>query len=157
MSTTSVSATAAELVEAFARFGPAYMKWLHAGVPGTTYARMRLLRDLQTHGPQIMTELAGCLAVTPRNVTVLVDGLEREGLVRRRPHPDDRRATIVELTDEGGALLDAAFEQHAARAGALFEALRREDQTALLALIRRLTDELVARGAHEGCTVALSR
>ena len=157
MNTTSATGTAAELVDAFGRFGPAYMKWLSAGIPGTTYARMRLLRVLQGHGPQIMTALSEWLAVTPRNVTVLVDGLESEGLVRRVPHPEDRRATIVELTDEGEAVITAAHAQHTVRAVALFESLDEEDQATLLVLIRRLTEHLVARGADEGCAVTLPR
>jgi DNA-binding MarR family transcriptional regulator len=157
MNTTSSTSVAAQLVEAFGRFGPAYMKWLSAGIPGTTYARMRLLRILQLHGPQIMTALSGWLAVTPRNVTVLVDGLEGEGLVRRVPHPEDRRATIVELTDQGDAVITAAHAQHSSRAAALFESLTAQDQATLLALMRRLTDELVAKGADEGCVVHLPR
>jgi DNA-binding MarR family transcriptional regulator len=157
MNTTSATAVATELVEAFGRFGPAYMKWLGAGIEGTTYARMRLLKALQVHGPQIMTVLSDWLAVTPRNVTVLVDGLEAEGLVRRVPHPEDRRATIVELTDDGEAVITAAHAQHTERAAALFSSLDENDQAALLVLIRRLTEQLVATGADEGCAVHLPR
>ena len=157
MNTTSASTSAAELVEAFARFGPSYMKWLSAGMTGTTYARMRLLRVLQGHGPQIMTALSDWLAVTPRNVTVLVDGLESEGLVQRVPHPDDRRATLVELTDQGVAVITSAHATHTVRARALFESLDAKDQKTLLVLIRRLTEQLVAAGADEGCAVHLPR
>ena len=157
MNTTSATSTAAQLVEAFGRFGPAYMKWLSSGIPGTTYARMRLLRVLQHRGPQIMTVLSDCLAVTPRNVTVLVDGLEGEGLVQRVPHPEDRRATIVELTAAGEEVITAAHAHHTERAAALFEGLDSKDQTRLLELIRTLTEQLVAQGADEGCAVHLPR
>jgi DNA-binding MarR family transcriptional regulator len=157
MNTTSATSVPEELVHAFGRFGPAYMKWLSAGIPGTTYARMRLLRVLQGHGPQIMTALSDWLAVTPRNVTVLVDGLESEGLVRRVPHPDDRRATLVELTAQGDAVITEAHSQHTQRAVALFSSLDDDEQEALLVLIRRLTEHLVAAGADEGCAVHLPR
>ena len=133
------------------------MKWLSAGATGTTYARMRLLRVLQCGGPQIMSSLGECLAVTPRNVTVLVDSLEAEGLVRRVPHPDDRRATIVELTVEGEAVTTAAHASHTVRARSLFESLEPSEQATLLVLIRRLTEQLVAAGADEGCAVHLPR
>jgi DNA-binding MarR family transcriptional regulator len=153
MNTTSASRTSAELVEALARFGPAYLKWLSAGVSGTTYARMRLLRALHGRGPQIMSALGECLAVTPRNITMLVDGLETEQLVRRVPHPDDRRATIVELTDAGRQVLSETFAVHSARAAKLFETLTPDEQATLLHLVRRLTDELVARGEVDVCAV----
>ena len=64
--------------------------------------RLRLLWELHCNGPRKMADLADSLGVTPRNVTALVDGLEAESLVRRAPHPTDRRITMVELT--GGAV-----------------------------------------------------
>src|SRR5918997_2840474 len=87
------------LVDEFAGFGPSYMKWVKSRLQdrGLTYARMRLLGALHSHGPQIMTSISDELCVTRRNVTALVDALEIEGLVRRRPHPTDRRATVIEL------------------------------------------------------------
>src|SRR3712207_4924391 len=100
MSTTSTSVSR-ELAQAFARFGPTFRKWMASGVTATTYPRLRLLRVLHLHGPQIMSALGEQLDVTPRNITVLVDGLEEEGLAARVPHETDRRATVVELTAKG--------------------------------------------------------
>jgi DNA-binding MarR family transcriptional regulator len=48
-----------------------------------------------------MGELADALGVERPNATVLVDDLESRGLARRRPHPSDRRARIVEATPKG--------------------------------------------------------
>jgi hypothetical protein len=70
--------------------------------------------------------------VSARNITVLVDGLERE----------DRRATLVELTDKGHAAHRAVYAAHADRAAALFATLDHHDQQALLCLMRRLLDTL---------------
>lgn len=41
-------------------------------------------------------------------VTSRIDRLEGRGLVRRLPDPDDRRGVIVELTDQGREIVDAA-------------------------------------------------
>jgi DNA-binding MarR family transcriptional regulator len=57
-----------------------------------------LLRD---HGPMAPSEIGDRLIVTRATVTGLVDSLERRGLVRRTPHPSDRRSLIVEITPEG--------------------------------------------------------
>ncbi len=57
-----------------------------------------LLRD---HGPMAPSEIGDRLIVTRATVTGLVDSLERRGLVRRTPHPSDRRSLIVEITPDG--------------------------------------------------------
>jgi DNA-binding MarR family transcriptional regulator len=55
-----------------------------------------------------MKELASALNIDPPNVTVLVDELESQGLVRRQPHPTDRRAKIVKATRKGKSLARTA-------------------------------------------------
>jgi DNA-binding MarR family transcriptional regulator len=67
---------------------------------GISFARARALRRL-ARGPMSMGDLAGMLGTDPPNLTVLVDDLEAQGLVRRRPHPTDRRAKLVEATRKG--------------------------------------------------------
>lgn len=48
------------------------------------------------------------LQLHPTSVTNIVDRLESDGLVKRLPHPSDRRATLVEITPEGRERLEAA-------------------------------------------------
>ncbi len=71
------------------------------GALGLTPARTHLLWEVFHRGPSTQRVLADALGVTPRNVTGLVDGLEETGYVTRQPHPADRRATLVRLTDHG--------------------------------------------------------
>src|SRR5437667_5874658 len=52
-------------------------------------------------------ELAEQLEVTPRNVTGLIDHLERDGLVERIDDPQDRRSTYARLTPAGGRRLES--------------------------------------------------
>ena len=82
-----------ELARLIAEFGKAYTRliWQEMERAGTTPARARLLGALHCQGTCKMSEISTRLGVTPRNVTKLVDGLESEGLVKRHPHPDDRR------------------------------------------------------------------
>src|SRR5829696_8760047 len=68
---------------------------------GLTTARTHLLWVLHHAGPSNQQALAAALWVSPRNVTGLVDALEAGGFVARQPHPSDRRATLVTLTDRG--------------------------------------------------------
>jgi DNA-binding MarR family transcriptional regulator len=74
---------------------------------GMSFGRSRALRRL-TRRPMAMGELAAALGIDPPNATVLVDDLEAQGLVRRRPHPTDRRAKLVETTRKGKGLAERA-------------------------------------------------
>ncbi len=76
---------------------------------GLSFARMRALRRI-VGPPKSMRELADLLGVDPPNLTPVVDGLERSGLVERRPHPTDRRIRLVVATPEGDALARRAEE-----------------------------------------------
>jgi DNA-binding MarR family transcriptional regulator len=67
---------------------------------GLSFARIRAVRRVAKR-PMSMKELAAALDVDPPNATALIDDLESLGLVRRRPHPSDRRAKLVEATSEG--------------------------------------------------------
>ena len=76
---------------------------------GISFGRARALRRLARH-PMTMRELAQLLGIDPPNATVVVDDLESEGLVRRRPHHTDRRIKMVEATRKGKSLARRADE-----------------------------------------------
>ena len=67
---------------------------------GLSFARTRAVRRVADK-PMSMGELAARLGIDRPNATVLVDDLEARGLVRRRPHPTDRRTKMVEATRKG--------------------------------------------------------
>jgi DNA-binding MarR family transcriptional regulator len=67
---------------------------------GLSFAKLRVLRRITS--PSIpMGELAARADVDPPYLTLIVDDLERRGLVVREEHPTDRRAKVVSLTTEG--------------------------------------------------------
>jgi len=150
--------TSHQAASLFAAVGPAFMKWMKAGVTteGLTYPRLRLLHELSMDGPQIMSELGERLGVTARNVTVLVDGLERDGFAQRVPHPSDRRATLVELTQKGRRIVDSRYAAHHERAVALFEQMPEDDRTALLIGLQSLLDHLCRAGDAAGIPLGIS-
>ena len=136
--------TALRLVDEFAAFGPCYMKWVRSrlGEGGISYARMRLLGALHCGGPQIMSSISDELGVTRRNITALVDALEEEGLVRRKPHPTDRRATVIELTPKGFETTESMYEGHREAVAELFTDLSEEDLSELVRLLGSLREAL---------------
>jgi DNA-binding MarR family transcriptional regulator len=144
VSSRAVGDLSLRLVDEFAAFGPAYMKWVRSRMqePGVSYARMRLLGALHCGGPKIMSGISDELGVTRRNITALVDALEEEGLVRRRPHPTDRRATVIELTGEGARTMDTLYDEHRRSVAELFAELSDEDRRELVRLLGLLRGRL---------------
>jgi DNA-binding MarR family transcriptional regulator len=76
---------------------------------GINFARARALRRVARR-PMSMGELATALGIDPPNATSLVDDLESLGLARRRAHPTDRRAKLVEATRKGKQMARRADE-----------------------------------------------
>jgi len=70
---------------------------------GMTFGRTRAIRRVARR-PMSMGELAAVLGIDPPNATTLVAELEDQGFVRRRPHPTDGRAKVVEATRKGKEL-----------------------------------------------------
>ena len=68
-----------------------------------TPGRYGVLRVLYfaPEGRMSQNEIGEHMNTTPASITYLVDSLERDNLVARRPHPTDRRVTWVELTPDG--------------------------------------------------------
>lgn len=116
---------------------------------GLTEARAHLLWLLQD-GALTQRELADGLGVTPRNVTGLVDGLAASGHVARRPHPTDRRATLVDLTDAGARLMASMTDGYAELQEVLFGGLSERElatfRTTLGAVTQRLRERLEQEG-----------
>ena len=67
---------------------------------GLSFGRIKALRRIANR-PMPMGELASTLGIDPPNMTIVVDDLESQGLVERRPHPTDRRAKLVVATRRG--------------------------------------------------------
>ena len=103
---------------------------------GISFARARAIRRLARE-PMSMRELAGALGIDPPNATGVVDDLESLGLVRRRPHPTDRRAKVVEATRKGKEMARRADAILSTPPPAL-EALSTEDLEALRRILTRV-------------------
>jgi DNA-binding MarR family transcriptional regulator len=75
---------------------------------GLSRARLSALSVVVFRGPVTLGELAAAEGVRSATMTGIVNGLQRDGLVRRRPHGSDRRAVQVEATASGRRLLARA-------------------------------------------------
>jgi DNA-binding MarR family transcriptional regulator len=73
---------------------------------GLTPSQRSVLSTLSRHGPVPMSRLAELESISRPAATRITDRLEEKGLVERRPHPDDRRSAMAEMTPQGVALLE---------------------------------------------------
>ncbi len=86
---------------------------LHAQF-ATTLPRFDVLAVLDAAGTELtMGALSARLMVTSGNVTGLINAMEKDGLVVRRPHPADRRSTLIGMTDSGRTLFARMAPAHA--------------------------------------------
>lgn len=118
---------------------------------GSTLPRFDLLAQLEHAREQgmphlSMSELSRRLMVTNGNVTGLAARLEREGLLRRSPSPEDRRQQRVTLTRAGRDALDRMAQPHRTWIDDLFSALRPAERRQLYRLLGTLKD--AAESAH---------
>ena len=112
-----------------------------------TPSQLRALGTLMRHGPVRPGTLATHLGIAPRSATEVVDALEERGMVRRETDPDDRRATLVVVTDHGREVGQAIRAARAAEADRLFAGLDDADRAELERLLRLLLAEAPAPGS----------
>ena len=104
---------------------------------GLTFARYEALVLLcfSSRGSLPLGKMGERLQVHPTSITSIVQRLEADGLVARRPHPDDGRAVLAEVTAAGRDLVEAATAD-LVRADFALGALADDELTELSALLR---------------------
>jgi len=112
---------------------------------GLSEGRMGVLFRLYRCGDLPLGELADDLIMTPRNVTGLVDRLERQGMVERVPDPEDRRSVRARLTPAGRETIEGIWKEGLDRQFELVEGMTKED----LAQLRHLCLLLVENARKE--------
>jgi DNA-binding MarR family transcriptional regulator len=98
----------------------------------------RALRELDQHGVMRPSELSEHLRIAPRSATEVIDALEERGLVERRPDPNDRRATLVTLTESGRSTSTAIRAARTQEAERFFGDLTPTERSQLAAILRKL-------------------
>lgn len=100
-----------------------------------TSSQMSAMGTLDRRGPLALRDLAAAEQIAPSTLTRIVATLEDEGLLDRRPDPTDRRVALVGLTPAGRALLAVARRRSSEHLATRIEALRAEEQAALVAAL----------------------
>ncbi len=109
---------------------------------GQSLTQNAVLGQLDDDGPVRLTALAAATVVSQPSMTQLIARLEREGLVARLDDPDDGRATLVAITDDGRAHRVTTRRTLHGRLNELLETLPADDE-ASLALAMRVAAPLI--------------
>jgi DNA-binding MarR family transcriptional regulator len=102
-------------------------------------------------------ELSRLLLVTSGNLTGIVDRLQEQRLVERRPDAKDRRVIRVALTEKGRRVTDEVLPAHAADIEEILSFMPRTALTQLSELLGRLRDGLHARADRDRAPAARRR
>lgn len=103
-----------------------------------TPSQSRALRVLTRDGPIRPSELSERLRIAPRSATEVVDDLAAKGLVAREPDPQDRRATLIGVTDHGTQVSRAIRDASGTEAERVFDKLSVADREHLARILATL-------------------
>jgi DNA-binding MarR family transcriptional regulator len=95
-------------------------------------APLRALQSLERLGPSLVSELGEDLALVPSSASRLSDRLAEAGFITRRVAPNNRRATLLELTDAGRAVLDDLVAQRVTLLSRVAEQMNQRQRDQLL-------------------------
>ncbi|MEF2277729.1 MarR family transcriptional regulator [Deinococcus sp. YIM 134068] len=110
----------------------------HLGDHGLTTSQFGVIEALYHLGPLSQRQLADKILRSSGNLTMVIDNLERDGLVRRERDAQDRRVVNVFLTEAGEALVSRVLPTHVRGIREVFGVLDPAEVAQLAALARKL-------------------
>lgn len=108
--------------------------------PPRQHGRGRMMAVLNDNGAMSQSQLAARLEIRPQSLSELLAKAESEGLVTRKQSEEDKRQTIVSLTDEGKARVAGFRDAHRRRAEEFLSPLDEEEKKTLSEILNKLID-----------------
>ena len=113
----------------------------HMRGPHGAFAQERMLDVISRfEGGVRQKELTEELKIRPSSVSETISKLEHDGYVKRKVDPDDKRATLITLTEVGEARAAELADERGARLSKAFEPLTDEEKEQLILLLEKLSD-----------------
>lgn len=114
---------------------------------GFGLARLGVLTQLYNHGVCTATEIAGYLRIRPQSVTRMLAQLEKDKYISRRLNKEDRRQTLIEITESGTDLLKKEGRGQQVQLARIIASTLTPAEQEMLRLSAKLMDQL-AEGAE---------
>lgn len=103
-----------------------------------TISQFGTLEALLHLGPLNQKELGQKLLKSGGNITLVIDNLEKNGLVTRSTNPGDRRSVIINLTPKGQEFIESYFPRHLEKIKEEFSVLTAEEKEELACICKKL-------------------
>lgn len=104
---------------------------------GLTTAQFGVLEALYNKGDLKICEIMDKILTTSGNITVVIKNLEKDGLVRKSLDPEDKRATIISITDEGKKIIEEILPSHLENIVNIFSVLTDEEKVVLKDILKK--------------------
>jgi len=105
---------------------------------GLTLSQFAVLEALYHLGPLFLGDLARRILTSSGNLTLVVDNLQKRGLVKRKQQGKDKRFILAAITPAGRKLIARIFPDHARRITEIMARLKPDEQLRLGDLCRKL-------------------
>jgi len=115
--------------------------WNDYGLSGTAKQALSVIEGAgEPLEPSVIAER---LIITTGSMTSMLNTLESRGLVRRMPHPVDRRKLLIAITPEGAAVVDELLPSlHSRERTIISDALTKTEQQQLRTLLAKVQDSI---------------
>jgi DNA-binding MarR family transcriptional regulator len=143
-----VAAVADSVVGLVRTFTRARARMLAAAATDVEWSAHLLLKQIRADGPTRAASLSDALRADPSTVSRQVSVLVKDGLLERRPDPDDGRASLLALTAKAEALLAEHDQMRMERFAEMLDGWSEADLRRFATMLSRFTDAFEA--AHGG-------
>ena len=106
---------------------------------GLTISQFAVLEVLYHKGDLRISEILEKILATGGNMTVVIDNLVKEDLVRRCVDPKDRRVNLISITEKGRQLISDIFPRHLESINEIFSVLTTEEKNNLISMLKKLS------------------
>lgn len=130
-----------KLIIALARTNQSFQKQgaAHFKEWGLTTAQFGVLEALYHKGDLRIAEIIEKTLSTGGNMTVVINNLEKQGLLEKHKDPDDKRATLVRITERGKDLMDDLFPEHIKFIEKTYDVLTMDEKKILITLLKKMS------------------
>jgi len=106
---------------------------------GLTVSQFAVLEILYHKGDLKICEIIDKILSTGGNMTVVIDNLVKQNLVKRCTDSNDRRVNLISITEEGRNLISDIFPKHLENINEIFSGLTSEEKKNLISLLKKLS------------------
>lgn len=106
---------------------------------GLTTAQFAVLEALYHKGTLTIQEIINSILSTGGNMTVVINNLEKEKLIERHVNPEDKRSSLIEITQKGKKIIEEIFPNHLQSLKEEFKVLTTEEKQVLITILKKLS------------------